>query len=144
TGLDRPTWIAAVDVDGDGDRDLALVLEHEELAGEDAFTWLENSNGDGETFVRRATVEMIGIQHVTSADMDSDGDLDFVVATGGTEGLIDSPEDDEGAVHWLESVNGGTSFVAHRVGSILTPWQLSVADLTGDGRPDIAVAGSRF
>ncbi len=113
-----PYDAAAADMDGDGDQDI-LVLS----VGSQTVDWYENLGM--QVFVKR-----IGIDGWTGnptglqiADMDRDGDPDFVINDSG--------------LTWYENTNA--SFVPHRITSDAT-YQFSLGDLDSDGFQDIIVA----
>jgi hypothetical protein len=73
----------------------------------------------------------------TPVDLDGDGDLDLVVAVLGS---VYPTDDRVGQVVWLENLGGG-KFKNHvLLEDIRRVSDVQVADLNGDGRPDIAVA----
>lgn len=68
------------------------------------------------------------ISKLRSADMDNDGDMDFVIS-----GLYDK------YIRWIENVDGGTSFYELSIGSWVGtgPKSLVVSDINNDGSMDI-------
>ncbi|GAB4162200.1 MAG: hypothetical protein Tsb0033_20910 [Winogradskyella sp.] len=61
-------------------------------------------------------------------DLDADGDLDLLVATGAADKLL-----------WLENLNGlGTDYAQHEISTTIdNPWGVHAADLDGDGDLDV-------
>jgi hypothetical protein len=83
---------------------------------------------------RHATFDREGATDLRLVDMDGDGYLDLVTAAA---------SDNNVQIAWFENpgASGGldptATWVQHRIGSIQGPVALEVADLTGDGRPDV-------
>ncbi|HXV36821.1 MAG TPA: hypothetical protein VEC18_06720, partial [Myxococcota bacterium] len=91
-----------------------------------------------EQVVYRAPHPNWGISNLESADLDGDGDLDFLIAHGDTldDGFAFKPYQ---GVMWLE--NRGGEFIAHRIGALYGAHRAEAADLDGDGDLDV-VAGA--
>lgn len=75
------------------------------------------------------------VKSIVTGDMDCDGDLDVVASASNYSGLD---------IAWFENLDGaGTQWLLRPVEyEFNDAWQVSVADIDGDGDPDIAGAGS--
>ena len=115
--------VHAADLDGDGDEDV--------LSGP-GVSWYENLDGSG-TFgpARMISYALYDVEAVKTADLDEDGDLDVIFA---------SYYDDK--VAWYENVDGAGNFGGQRILSTTAvgPLSIAVADLNGDGTPDLVGA----
>jgi hypothetical protein len=138
-----PNSVAVADVNGDGHPDLVVAdvcqsLENCATGGVSVLL----GNGDG-TFQSPVTYSSGGTaaQSIAVADLNDDGKLDVVVvnciATGGTCG---GPSPD-GSVGVLLGNGDGTfqPAVTYSTGGTMS-LTIAVADLNGDGHPDIVVA----
>jgi hypothetical protein len=139
-----------VDLDADGDVDFLFTngdsfdLLNEDYGPVDYWTlvrphhgvhWLENAGGLG--FVHRALHRCYGAYRALPGDFDGDGDLDVIVATQFNLWIDPARQ----SLVWLENAGGGR-FAAHAVGN--DPTHLvtaTLADLDGDGRPDVVTGG---
>ena len=73
--------VFAIDVDGDGDVDvLSASLQ---TYYDDKIAWYENTNGDGTSWTTRViTTAANGARSVFAIDVDGDGDVDVLSASG--------------------------------------------------------------
>ncbi|PKO99385.1 MAG: hypothetical protein CVU03_01915 [Bacteroidetes bacterium HGW-Bacteroidetes-2] len=118
------------DIDGDGDVDLIGAID---LSG--SVVWYENLDGLG-TFGPRTyiTFTLNGCRSIVAQDMDNDGDLDVIAATGGNKTVV-----------WFENQDGFGNFsdeliVEGEIGTSVS--DIKVIDIDGDGDMDIlAVSG---
>ena len=145
TPLFGSSGISPVDLDGDGDVDLLY-------SNGDAFDvpaaqfstmlrpyhgiqWLENRGPRG--FVRHDLLRYYGAFSPTPADLDGDGDIDIVV----TSLVSDWADPSRRSLIWLEN-DGAQQFTPHGIAGAPTHLVTAdVADLDGDGRPDIIAGG---
>jgi len=114
------------DLDGDGDLDI--------VAGP---YWLEN-RGDG-TFAVHALVDGWQVARVAVADVNGNGRLDVIL---GEEVLdFENRVTPWSRVAWLEHPEDPRSspWIAHVIDKVRCPHSLDVADLDGDGEPEIIV-----
>ena len=128
TALVDGVWsVFAADLDGDGDQD---VLSASNL--DNTIAWYENMDGLG-TFGSQQIITTLadGAFSVFAADLDGDGDLDVLSASG-----------DDDKIAWYENLDGQGDFGPQQVITTLADWvqQVFVADLDGDGDQDVLSA----
>ncbi|MFA6111765.1 MAG: VCBS repeat-containing protein [Candidatus Latescibacterota bacterium] len=128
-----------VDMDGDGDVDLVMALGAfgPDEPGVEQIVWYENDGEPGRGLWRKHVI-CAGFPHAfeaVAADLDGDGRME-VVATAWAE---------PGRVALFH--HGGDPRGAWTMRVLKEPWtradQVLVADLDGDGRPDILAAAER-
>ena len=131
TSVNWPFAVFATDLDGDGDTD---VLSASRL--DDKIAWYENNGAIPPVFTQRIiSINANDAQHVSAADLDDDGDLDVISASG---------QDDKLA--WYES-NGGLPplFVEHVITNTADFIRYaSPSDVDRDGDVDILSAIAAF
>jgi hypothetical protein len=119
--------VAAGDVDGDGDLDLASAS-----FDTDTIAWHENQDGLGTQWLKRAvSTGADGATAVLAADLDLDGDVDLASASANDDTLA-----------WYESFDGtGTAWIERTITTTADgAAALALADVNGDGRPDLLAA----
>ncbi|MBD2342306.1 VCBS repeat-containing protein [Calothrix sp. FACHB-156] len=127
TTADGAISVYAADVDGDGDLDVLSAS-----VNDDTIAWYENNGSEG--FTERIitttanTTTANGARSVYAADVDGDGDLDVLSASG------------EDKIAWYEN-NGSGSFT-ERIITTTADFAFSVyaADVDGDGDLDVLSA----
>jgi hypothetical protein len=123
--------VAVADVNGDGLPDLVVA----NALSNDVSVLL--GNGDGTFQIARNFPAGIGPQSVAVADVNGDGRLDLTVAYAGS-----FPDDYNGGVSVLLGNGDGSFQAARSFAAGRFPQSMAVADINGDGRLDVAVAGS--
>jgi hypothetical protein len=127
-----PSAVVAADFTGDGILDLAVANEYDNNVS------VLLGNGDG-TFVKAGNVA-VGTDPVSLAvaDLNGDGTPDLAVVNQGTY-----PHVGEG-VSILLGNGDGTFQPARNIAAGPNPVAVAIADLNGDGTPDLAVANSAY
>ncbi len=122
--FDNAQDVTTADVDGDGDEDVVAVSY-----GDDDVTWYENTAGNGSAWTDHLIYGYLsGAYRVDVFDADGDGDIDVVAAAM-----------DVGDLYWYENTAGdGSAWDRTEVhDSFSSPRALMVADMDGDGDPDL-------
>ena len=116
------SFVLALDLDSDGDLDVIGV----NISSSPGVRWHENLAGNGTSWATHTLSTLLDFFSIESRDVDRDGDEDLV-GSGGSAGPV-----------WLERTGPGVSFVLRTVATGAgTPGQVSVADIDGDGGPDV-------
>ena len=114
--------VAVLDVDLDGDPDVVA-------SSSDELSWFENEGGVVQT--ERLIPRSVWSPGLNVADLDFDGDADLLASAQGGE-----------EVFWYENLGNG-EFIEHLLHSFSSPPLVSqsmpVADLSGDGLPDVVL-----
>jgi hypothetical protein len=132
-----PFCVAVGDFNGDGIPDLAVADWGQIYIGNPGKLWILLGNGDGTFQAPQGYSTGITTAHVAVGDFNGDGILDVVVANSG-EYLTGQG----GGVAVLLGNGDGTfqAPVNYAAGSY--PFSVAVADLNGDGIPDLVVTNS--
>jgi len=121
--------VFAADVDGDGDMDVLSASN-----GDDKIAWYENTDGQG-TFGSQQIITTNADQakSVYAADLDNDGDIDVLSASG---------YDDK--IAWYENTDGQGTFGPQQIITTDANHALVVfaADINGDAKIDVLSASS--
>lgn len=128
TAGDNPYGVAIGDIDGDGKPDIAVAN-----SGSNTISVLRNTGSSGTiSFAEKADFS-VGIQpyNVAIGDFDGDGKPDLAVTNNGTNTI---------SLLRNTSTAGSISFAAKADFTAGTnPWGITVGDLDGDGKSDLAV-----
>jgi hypothetical protein len=122
--------VKAADLDGDGDLD---VLGAASTLSSDSVFWIENRSGAQAFGSVRTRPAPIDVRFVNTSDLDGDGDLDVLVASGYGD-----------TVAWYENVDGGGRLgPLNRIDSaFFGNDQLLGADLDADGDRDVVATSA--
>jgi len=120
--------VAVADVDGDGDSDVLSASFYDSK-----LAWYENLDAEGSFGEQQViTTATYYAQSIEAADLDGDGDVDVLSASG------------YGKVAWFENLDGAGSFGPERSiwTEIESPSRVLPVDLDVDGDLDVAVAST--
>ncbi len=127
-----PRSVFAGDLDGDGDLDVLSSSQGPDSPGTSSIDWYENTDGTGNFGAGHAitrNVELARCAH--AADLDGDGDLDVISASGR-----------DSKIAWYENLDARATFgpqvVVVEDGP---PYPIVPADMDGDGDLDLLSAG---
>lgn len=138
------------DVDGDGDMDIFAFAPSGDYDypinatpswRSGRFVWYENLDGSGQIWSKNIIgTGFWGANSMDVADLDGDGDMDFV----GTSGLTSGVDAQDSDLTWFENTDGlGTQWTIHMLLDEDNSLSEAVtSDLDGDGDQDIAYSYS--
>ncbi len=136
-GIDFTSSVAVGDVNGDGNPDLLAVNEDSTNLNSSIAVLLGNADGTFQTAVPYSSGGT-GADSVAVADVNGDGKLDLVVANCGSSACNSG-----GGVVGVLLGNGDGTFqpaVAYSSGGSATNISVAIADVDGDGKPDLICA----
>lgn len=133
--LPSPVHVEAVDFDGDGDLDLLVACMGEVFPNNDKIGSVVVLENDGtQRFTKHVLLEQVArVTDVRAGDFNGDGKLDLAVAQFGY---------DQGEIRWMENL-GGWRFKSHNLLNLSGTINVCVADMNGDGTPDITALVSQ-
>jgi hypothetical protein len=126
----NPGNIVLGDVDGDGKLDLVIVTSDHQIVS----IYRNTSTSGNISFAARVDIT-VGVlpAGIALGDLDGDGKLDFAVANSG---------DNTFSVYRNTSTIGAISFASNvNVTTNNWPTGIAIADLDGDGMPDVVITG---
>jgi hypothetical protein len=137
--LSGPINVEIVDLDGDGDRDIAALVSQE---WEEIYAHVNDGAGRFQSrLVWGSTNDDFGSSWLTAADMDTDGDVDFVYSNGDAFDYAPAGSRPWHGVQWIEN-RGNLAFALHRIADLSGASSPQPADLDGDGDLDVAVVSA--
>ena len=137
--LSGPINVEIVDVDGDGDNDIAALVSQE---WEEIYAHVNDGAGRFEArLLWGSTNDDFGSSWLAAADMDKDGDVDFLYSNGDAFDYAPSGSRPWHGVQWLEN-RGSVAFTLHRIADLSGASSPQAADLDGDGDLDVAVVSA--
>lgn len=133
--MQAPVHAEAYDLDADGDLDLLVSCMNIVFPNNDKIGTLMVLENDGQQrFTQRPLLERVErVTDARAADMDRDGDLDLIVGQFGY---------DQGEIRYMRN-DGGWNYQTEILLRLSGCINVVVADLTGDGSPDIAAQMSQ-
>ncbi len=123
-GLLQPNYATFTDIDGDGDMDVLGCSWVDKK-----FYWYENTDGQGTYGQQNIILQQYQAAVLQPADLDGDGDVDFVAAVAYPHSKI----------IWFENTDGHGNFGAEQLitTAVDYPRNLHVADIDNDGDLDL-------
>jgi hypothetical protein len=135
SGLAAPVHATPVDIDGDGDLDILVACMGRVLPTNDrigSVVVLENTGGT--KFTPHVLIaDTARVTDVEAGDFNHDGRIDLAVAKFGYY---------EGEITWMEN-HGNWKFEEHNLLRLPGTVNVCVADMNGDGLPDITAVVSQ-
>ena len=130
TNADRIRSVYATDLDGDGDMDVLSASNNDHK-----IAWYENTDGQG-TFGPQQiiTIDANAARSVYASDLDGDGDMDVLSASG--------VNDDK--IAWYENTDGQGTFGPQQIitTNANNPSSVFATDIDGDGDMDVLSSSS--
>lgn len=135
TELPAPVHVEAVDLDRDGDLDLLVSCMGEVFPNNDKIGSVVILENDGrQNFTKHVIIDHVArVTDIRAGDFNADGRLDLAVAQFGY---------DQGEIRWMENL-GNWEFKSHNLLNLSGTINVCVADMNGDGTPDITALVSQ-
>lgn len=131
-----PAQVAIIDLDGDGKRDLVVANTGSSSTPSNTISVLKNTTiGSNISFENKMDFQAgINPRVVAAGDLDGDGKPDLAVANRGNSYVtVFRNTGTAGTISFASKVEYATG---------ITPADVAVGDLDGDGKPDLAVANA--
>jgi hypothetical protein len=134
-GISAPVHAEAADIDGDGDLDVLVASMGEIFPNNDKIGSVIILENVGQRhFIEHVIASHIDrVSDVRAGDFNGDGKTDLAVGQFGY---------DQGQICWMENL-GGWQFKSHILLNLSGTINVCVADMTGDGKPDIVAVVSQ-
>jgi hypothetical protein len=137
--LSGPINVEVRDLDGDGDLDIASLVSQE---WEEVYAYVNDGRGRFQSrLIWGSTNDDFGSSWLTAADLDQDGDVDFLYSNGDGFDYATGGGRPWHGVQWIEN-QGQLRFDVHRLADFSGAASPQAADLDGDGDLDIAVVSA--
>ena len=133
--IKAPVHTEAVDIDGDGDLDLLVASMGQVFPTNEQIGSVVILENDGhQHFTKHVLLDHVArVTDVRAGDFNHDGKLDLAVAQFGY---------DQGEIRWMENL-GNWQFRSHNLLNLSGTINVCVADMNGDGIPDITAVVSQ-
>jgi len=133
--MNAPVHVEAVDLNHTGHLDLLVACMGEVFPNNDKIGSIIILENDGRQNFRKHVIadHITRVTDVRAADLNGDGKLDLAVAQFGYI---------QGEIQWFENV-GNWKFVPHNLLNLSGTINVCVADMNGDGTPDIVAVVSQ-
>ncbi len=137
--LSGPINVEVIDLDRDGDLDIASLVSQE---WEEVYAFVNDGRGRFEArLIWGSTNDDFGSSWLTAADLDLDGDVDFLYSNGDAFDYAPAGSRPWHGVQWIEN-RGSLTFAVHRIADLSGASSPQPADLDGDGDLDVAVVSA--
>jgi hypothetical protein len=131
--------VEIADLDRDGDLDITSLVSQE---WEEVYTFVNDGRGHFEPrLVWGSTNDDFGSSWLTAADLDKDGDIDFLYSNGDAFDYAPPSGRPWHGVQWLENT-GALNFTFHRLADFSGASSPQPVDLDGDGDLDVVVVSA--
>jgi hypothetical protein len=137
--LSGPINVEIADLDGDGDSDIASLVSQE---WEEVYAFVNDGRGQFESrLIWGSTNDDFGSSWLSAADLDHDGDIDFLYSNGDGFDYATGGGRPWHGVQWIEN-RGSLTFDLHRIAELSGASSPQATDLDGDGDLDVAVVSA--
>jgi len=131
--------VEIADLDRDGDLDITSLVSQE---WEEVYAFVNDGRGHFEPrLVWGSTNDDFGSSWLTAADLDKDGDIDFLYSNGDAFDYAPPSGRPWHGVQWLENT-GALNFTFHRLADFSGASSPQPVDIDGDGDLDVVVVSA--